>query len=64
MYIYHIGFESDIPEYKPKGDTKAWHIMLPDAERLLCDRGANILVKSPQTTCDMFCEFLNRNKIK
>ena len=23
MYIYHIGFESDIQEYKPKGDTKA-----------------------------------------
>mgnify|MGYP003686110061 CR=1 FL=1 len=44
-YIIHIshGFEGDIPDYQPRGDTKAlaryvtrcrkpWRVMSPDAE--------------------------------
>ena len=53
-YIIHIshGFEGDIPEYQPRGDTKAlaryvtqhWRQRVTYAPGLLCHHEANILI--------------------
>ena len=69
LYIYHMASRVTYQNIIPGVTQKPWRVMSPDAEGrgwhnalgLSCHRGADILVKSPEKTCDTcFVTFLNK----
>ena len=73
LYIYHMASRVTYQNISPEVTRKPWRVMSPsafgigwhNAPGLSCPRGANILVKSPEKTCDIcYVTFLNKNEVK